>query len=45
MPTWQFQSHLNPNQTVTLPPDVAARLTPDSTVQVVLMTGDSNEVR
>jgi hypothetical protein len=43
MPTWQFQTHLNPNQTVTVPPEVANQLARDATVQVVLMTGDSNE--
>lgn len=43
MATWQFQSHLNPNQTVTVPPDVAAQLNPEATVHVVLITGDSKD--
>jgi hypothetical protein len=43
MPTWQFETHLNPNQTVTVPPEVASQLTPDATVHVMLMTADANE--
>ncbi len=43
MPTWQFETHLNPNQTVTVPPDVVAQLGPDATVHVVLMAADPNE--
>lgn len=43
MPTWQFETHLNPNQTVTVPPDVAAQLGPEATLHVVLMSGDPNE--
>lgn len=43
MPTWQFQAHLNPNQTLTVPQQVADQLSPDATVHVVLMTGDSKE--
>jgi hypothetical protein len=43
MPTWQFDSHLNPNQTVSIPPEVASQLNPDSPVHVVLMTGATSE--
>ena len=43
MSTWQFETTLNPDHTLTLPPDVAAQLSPDATVHVVLMAGDANE--
>ena len=43
MPAWQFQTHLNPNQTVTIPPEIVAQLRPDETVQVVLKTTKGNE--
>ena len=43
MPTWQFQAHLNPNQTVTIPPHVASQLAPDVEVHVVLQAADNNE--
>lgn len=44
MPAWQFQTHLNPNQTVTIPPEIVAQLRPDETVQVVLTTTTGDEV-
>ena len=45
MPAWQFQTHLNSNQTVTIPPEIVAQLRPDETVQVVVMlkTNDGDE--
>jgi hypothetical protein len=43
MPTWQFQTHRNPDHTVPVPPDVAEQLSPDVTVHVVLMTGNSDD--
>jgi hypothetical protein len=43
MPAWQFQTHLNPNQTVTVPPEVAAQLHSDETVQVVIVSGQPDE--
>jgi hypothetical protein len=43
MPTWQFDSQLNPNQTVSIPPEVASQLDPDSPVHVVLMTSAGSE--
>ena len=43
MPTWQFDTQLNPNQTVTVPPDVAAQLSPDATVHVLLMAADQSQ--
>jgi hypothetical protein len=43
MPTWQFDSHLNPNQTVSIPPEVASQLAPDSPIRIVLMTGAGDE--
>jgi hypothetical protein len=43
MATWQFQSHLNPNQTLSVPPDVATQLHPDEAVQVVIVSSDSDE--
>jgi len=41
--TWQFETNLNPDRTLTVPPDVAAQLGPDTTVHVVLFTGDAAE--
>lgn len=43
MPTWQFQTHLNPNQTVSIPPNVANQLEPQAAVHIVLMTGNPND--
>lgn len=43
MATWQFESHLNPNQTLSVPPDVATHLRPDETVQVVIVSTDTDE--
>ncbi len=41
--TWQFDTSLNPDRTLSVPPDVAAQLTPNTTLHVVLMTGDSDD--
>ena len=41
--TWQFDTNLNPDRTLTVPADVAAQLDPNTTVHVVLMTGDAAE--
>jgi hypothetical protein len=43
MASWQFDSHLNHNQTVSIPPEVASQLTPDTPVHVVLITGVESE--
>ena len=43
MSSWRFETHLNPDHTLTVPPDVAAQLSPDATVRVVLMAGDAEE--
>jgi hypothetical protein len=43
MPAWHFETHLNPNHTVTVPPNVAAQLGLEATVHVVLMTADAIE--
>lgn len=43
MPTWQFDSFLNPNQTVAVPPDIAAQLPTDQTVHVVLVAGQPSD--
>jgi hypothetical protein len=41
--TWQFETNLNPDRTLTVPADVAAQLDPSATVHVVLITGDIEE--
>lgn len=43
MPTWQFDSHLNPNQTLSIPPEVANELRENSQIHVVLMTNADDE--
>jgi hypothetical protein len=43
MPAWQFQTHLNANQAVTIPPEIVAQLRPDETVQVVLKTAKGDD--
>ena len=43
MPTWHFQTHVNPNLTVTIPIEVARQLSPDSEVHVVLMAKGDDE--
>jgi hypothetical protein len=43
MPTWQFDSHLNPNRTLAIPPEVASQLSPESPVHIVLTTGIGND--
>jgi hypothetical protein len=43
MATWQFDSQVNPNQTLPIPPEVANQLAPNSTVHVLLMCGELNE--
>jgi hypothetical protein len=43
MASWQFDSYLNHNRTVSIPPEVANQLTPDTPVHVVLITGVENE--
>ena len=42
MPTWQFTGHLNPDHTVSVPPEVAAQMPVDEIVHVVLVTGAVN---
>jgi hypothetical protein len=42
MPTWQFNGHLNPDHTFTVPPEVAAQMPVDEIVHVVLATGELN---
>jgi hypothetical protein len=41
MPTWQFDCNLNPDHSVPIPADIAAKLRPDDRVHVVLVAGDS----
>jgi hypothetical protein len=43
MPAWQFETHLNPDQTVTVPPEIVAHLKPEETVQVFLTTSETSE--
>jgi hypothetical protein len=43
MPTWQFQTHLNPNLTLNVPPEVAGQLSPTDTVHVLLTIGDQED--
>ena len=43
MPTWQFDSHLNPDHTLSVPPEVAAQLQPEETIHVVFVSGESTE--
>jgi hypothetical protein len=43
MPSWQFQTHINPNLTVSIPPEVASQLLPDSEVQIVLTTPSGDD--
>jgi hypothetical protein len=43
MPTWQFENQLNQNQTVSVPPEVAAQLQPDETIHVVLVSGEATD--
>ncbi len=43
MPSWQFQRHINPNLTVSIPPEVASHLPPDSEVQIVLTTRSGDD--
>jgi hypothetical protein len=43
MATWQFQTQVNADRTVNLPPDVAAHLGANEPVHVVLITGDPEE--
>lgn len=38
MPTWQFDSHLTPDGSVVIPPDVAAQLHPQDALKVILST-------
>lgn len=44
MPSWQFQTHVNPNLTVSIPPEVARQLPPDSEIRVVLTTRNADDV-
>lgn len=44
MPIWQFDSHLNPDGSVVIPPDVAAYLQPDDALHVVISTDQDKEV-
>jgi hypothetical protein len=41
--TWQFDTQLNPDRTLAVPPEVAAHLGPGATVHVVLFTGEAAE--
>jgi hypothetical protein len=43
MPTWQFQTHLNPDLTLSVPPEVADKLSPTDTVHILLTTGDQED--
>lgn len=43
MPTWQFESHFNPDGSVILPPDVAAQLRPDDALRVIISTDQDIE--
>jgi hypothetical protein len=43
MPVWQFQGHLNPNNTVNIPPEVAGQLQPSEPVRVVLVPGNADD--
>jgi hypothetical protein len=43
MATWQFDARINPDHTLSIPPEVADQLTGDTTVHVVLLAGDPNE--
>jgi hypothetical protein len=43
MPTWQFDSHLNPDGSVVIPPDVAVFLQPDDPLRVIISTDQNTE--
>jgi hypothetical protein len=43
MPSWQFLTELNPNQTVNVPPEIAGLLRPGDEVRIVLATTDEDE--
>ena len=43
MSTWQFQTNLNPDRTLSVPSDVAAHLDANVPIHVVLTTGESEE--
>jgi len=43
MGAWQFDTNLNPDHTLRVPPDVAAQLDPNVPVHVVLISGDADE--
>ncbi|MBA3483282.1 MAG: hypothetical protein H0T51_15850 [Pirellulales bacterium] len=40
MPTWHFNGHLNPDHTLTVPPEVAAQMRTDEVVHIVLVAGE-----
>ena len=43
MAVWEFQSHLNSNNTIAIPQDVASQLQPSEPVRVVLVTGEKTD--
>ena len=43
MKTWEFQTQLNPDHTLPVPPDVASQVGPGQTVRVVLVVGEPTE--
>jgi hypothetical protein len=42
MPTWQFDSHLTPEGSVVIPPDVVAQMHPQDAVKVILTTDEES---
>jgi hypothetical protein len=43
VPTWQFDSHCNPDGSVIIPADVAAQLQPSDALRVVISTDQDPE--
>ena len=43
MSTWQFDAQINPDDTLRVPPDVAAQLLKNMPVHVVLIAADSED--
>jgi len=39
----EFQAHLNPDRTVTVPAELAAQLSPEESVRVILLVEEADE--
>ena len=43
MKTLEFRASLNPDRTLTVPPELAAQLRPEQPVRVILLVSDADE--